>query len=326
MDQIQLQEKITECFIKLPKEAQEVFSSMKWMETLKMIIKKYSLTQEQENIIGTETTLVLLGIIHVDEYKNILKNEISLSEETKEKIIQEINDTILKPIQNELIDTFKKNDSETNEAIDLIDWKQAILDIKTKYNFNLEQLEELERETKLIFSGSTNPENFKKEIQEKMRLSGEEASQITNEMNEKVFKKIRDEFAKIMALQNTKNQNTTKEIIQNKQDTDVLKQAGIEVLSEKTQNENSENISDRDRSDMLQKVEHPELIEKIPTLTLQKLSGAFNLPEAKTEYSIENITKDTEKKNISNIVPVKKDVPKTGEGLPKIDPYRMPIE
>ncbi len=64
MDKEELQKKIAEYYLKLPKEAQEVFSSMKWLETLKNICEKYSLDENQIKTLGIETSLILLGIVH----------------------------------------------------------------------------------------------------------------------------------------------------------------------------------------------------------------------------------------------------------------------
>ena len=43
MNPEELKQKIAEYFAKLPKEAQDVFSSMVWMNTLNEIIAKYNL-------------------------------------------------------------------------------------------------------------------------------------------------------------------------------------------------------------------------------------------------------------------------------------------
>jgi hypothetical protein len=109
MDQIQLKQKIGEYFVKLPKEAQDVFSSLVWMETLKEIATKYNLNPEEIEILGTETTLVLLGIIHLGEYQENLERELIVEKETIEKIIMEIDDRILKTIKEQLSETFESN-------------------------------------------------------------------------------------------------------------------------------------------------------------------------------------------------------------------------
>jgi len=109
MNQTQLQENIAKYYAKLPESLQQFFSSMSWMENLKKISTKYSLTEEQITILGTETTLVLLCIISINEYINILKSELKLTEEQFDQFLTDINDKILKDIGYQLEDVFVKN-------------------------------------------------------------------------------------------------------------------------------------------------------------------------------------------------------------------------
>lgn len=224
---------------------------------------------------------------------------------------------------------------ETVQAINAVDWRNALLDIKTKRGFSIEKLEDLELETELMLCGLSNPSNFEKEIRERMSLSLTEAKDIVNEMNDKVFKKIRDAFAKIMEEKNSKNEQfeQKKQVSETKEDMSVLKQAGIEVIdNNKIQNdfidkdEKEENFGDLDRTNMLNEVENPELIKKVmPTIAMQKLSNSFNIPTTKTEYSLENMTKNEDKKVVPEIIPIQKTT-SVEKNTPKIDPYRMPIE
>ena len=78
MNQEELQKKIREYYAKLTPKAQEVFASLSWLETLKKIAGRHNLNEDQIQILGTETTLVLLGIISRDEYEKILNEELKL--------------------------------------------------------------------------------------------------------------------------------------------------------------------------------------------------------------------------------------------------------
>ena len=109
MDQKKLQQQIAYYYSKLPLDAQNMFSSMKWLETLKVISIKYALNDKQIETLGTETTLVLLGIIHPEDYEETLVNELDLSIESVEKIFIEINESVLKPIRRELTRIFIEN-------------------------------------------------------------------------------------------------------------------------------------------------------------------------------------------------------------------------
>lgn len=337
MDQIELQQKIAEYYAKLTPQMQTVFSSMQWMEDLKKIVAKYNLNEIQESTLGTETMLVLLGIIHNEEYEEVVRRELALDEMLATNLLNEVDTLILNTIKPQLNSAFEKNNTieeevenkksgdESMQAINSVNWKQAIIDAKAKYGFNLEQLEELEVQVQAIFSGLTKPENFERTIKEKMKLTDEKAIEITNEMNEKVFKKIRTSLMEIV------EDERPKEVIKEEEDI-ILKTAGITMstspLELKAGNTLSkdENISEK-RDDMLKNVEKPELIinevkkeekpEVVKNIFASKLTGNFQMPQEKTEYSLNNMSKSSSKVMPEIITPTAEKAK-----LPKIDPYR----
>ena len=115
MDQTELQQKIVLYYSKLPPKAQEAFGSMAWMETLKKISAKYQLSGAEMETLGTETTLLLLGIIHEDEYQEILRKDLSLPEISTNRMIREINESVIDPIRPELTTAFETNKQFTLE-------------------------------------------------------------------------------------------------------------------------------------------------------------------------------------------------------------------
>lgn len=115
MDKIQLQQKIAEYFEKLPKGSQDVFSSMSWMETLKNIGVKFNLNEDQMEVLGTETTLLLLCIISLDEYTKVVETNLKLTPEITTKILNEINKDIIEIVRVELEETFKANNLQLAE-------------------------------------------------------------------------------------------------------------------------------------------------------------------------------------------------------------------
>ena len=127
MDQTQLQQKIAEYFEKLPSDLQTVFSDMKWLQNINEISVKYNLSSTQTETFATETTLLLLAIIHVDEYEDILRKELGQSKETVEKIFEEIYSSFLENIQEQLEEAYYENvNSLMEERVINSDWKQNI--------------------------------------------------------------------------------------------------------------------------------------------------------------------------------------------------------
>jgi hypothetical protein len=210
---------------------------------------------------------------------------------------------------------------ETRRAIDGVDWHQALVDIRAKKGFSLEKMEALELETELMLCGLLNPADYEKEIRERMGISPTEAKEVVSDMNDRVFKKIREEFAKILALKKVETPEP-KALVE--EDTSVLKEAGIEVVIKENKTE-EQSAPKEGREEMLKDVERPELINVetkkteienfLPEIMAPKLAGEFKMAPVKTEYTIANIAKSA---------PTTKEVP--GAKLPKVDPYREPPE
>ncbi|HAQ02674.1 hypothetical protein A2467_02650 [Candidatus Nomurabacteria bacterium RIFOXYC2_FULL_36_8] len=109
MDQTELQEKIVLYYQKLPEETKVLFAGMSWLETLKEIDTKYSLNDAQIETLGTETTILLLGIISLEDYVQTIKDEIKLEGTGTDNMLDEIGDKILKDIAPLLYESYEKN-------------------------------------------------------------------------------------------------------------------------------------------------------------------------------------------------------------------------
>ena len=86
--------------------------------------------------------------------------------------------------------------TETVNAIAVVDWKTAILSLRSKYGYTFEQLGDLELETELLLCGLTSAENYPKELMNRIKISETATNELVNEMNNLVFKKIREELIK----------------------------------------------------------------------------------------------------------------------------------
>lgn len=214
MDQTQLQQKITEYFQKLPKEAQGVFSSMGWTRTLEEIILKYNLNDKQTETLGTETMLLLLGIIHNEEYEKIIKVEMGLSEDISNNIIAEVEEKILKTIKGLLSETFESNaislaeeslietaeldplfstmPDEVQTAIAQSGWKKNLYEIAKKYKLSIEQMGVLEELTVKVISNEILPNKYEEGLTSKIIIPKEDISNLVGDVNENILKKIRE--------------------------------------------------------------------------------------------------------------------------------------
>ena len=173
---------------------------------------------------------------------------------------------------------------ETREAIDSVGWRGVILSIREKKGYNFEQLDELETETELLLCGLLNPEDYPKELEERMKIPKPQVDELVNEMNELVFKKIKDEL-----IRNTEK----KEIFIKKAEsiTNETKTENAPVLNNSTEIETMPEELTGNTNQLPITNEQIKMNENKPTESIftQKLSGSFQMPTTKTDYSLKNI-------------------------------------
>jgi hypothetical protein len=222
------------------------------------------------------------------------------------------------------------------DAILSSNYENSLLEIGKKYQLNVEQMGFLEQETTLTMMGLTAVTDFETELANELKIDKTKVAQIVADINEKVFFNIRT----LLKLMNTPAgekpsvdeeidekplQTQTTKTTEQKKDTDILKSAQIEINPTNlpvAKEETKDGVLEQ-RTDMLSKVENPDLInkeadaKKIQSIAAQKLSGSFNIPAQKTDYSLDNISKSTNTPVASASAP--KNI---STSIPKTDPYR----
>lgn len=309
MNKEELQQKIAEYYGKLSPEAQRVFSGQEWLDTLGKISEKYKLNNEQTQTLATETMLALLGLIDLNEYEKTLAEEISIPKYSLDEMMVEIDDLILKDIRPYLMDAFEKNnqgpeegenkqeeeyvvETKTNESITEAEeknsiekskYKDTLFEIGKKYNLTVFQMGILGEAVKKILSGTMPSSEFEQSIKG-INTPPETTKNIINDINEQILKKIRE------GLMGYNEEHKITKNIERKPE--VTQKAVVKEL------------------DMNEKELPPGKLEDSNQITLQKLSGSFQIPKKETEHTIPNLTKNDlgEKK------------------LPKVDPYREQVD
>ncbi len=178
---------------------------------------------------------------------------------------------------------------EAVEAINSVPWKITILEMRTRRGYSFEQLGDLELETELLLSGLLNPADYPKELANRMKITKVQADDLVKEMNELVFKRIREEFIK-----NTEKKKIVTEIHPQNVPKKEIKKEDIQIPT---------------TTDI--EVGKPEITPPAGILA-QKLSGSFQIPVVKTEYGLPNVSKNSS----TSTEPISS----------KIDPYRMTPE
>ena len=165
---------------------------------------------------------------------------------------------------------------DARAAIDAVDWRGAIMQIRNKEGYDFVQLGELETETELLLCGLANPEDYPRQIEKGMGISHEAAQKLVSEMNEKVFKKIKEEMIKVAEGRKTPSASP------------LSGGAKSPALLSEGQGEGSNKLESRE--EILSKIEQPEKAEPHPLLA-EKLSKPMQIPSSKTIHSLDNLTK-----------------------------------
>jgi hypothetical protein len=301
MTQEELQKTIAEYYLKLPKESQEMFSRMEWLETLKRISIKYGLTEEQTKTLGTETTLILLGITGEMEYGNLLRNELKMASTTLDDMLLEIKRSILGPVASQITDTYQKNAGEEAErgkietelderftklpqevqkAIIESNYYDNLYTVTKGYNLNVGQMAALEEITNGIIGGTVNASLLEERLRDKVELSEEEIKRMTVDLNEKVLRKIREKMVGIKKPTETSsspNKVVPEETTLKRSEEVILNKAGIKIAPTPVTSENKK----------------PDQIIRPANTLEQKFAGAFKSPSTQTDHSLSVLSKST---------------------------------
>lgn len=213
MDQQQLQQKIAEYFAKLPTDAQTMFASMEWMKTLENLSAKYNMTALQIQSLGTETTLLLLGIVHPDEYMNFLQTDLSLSKSVQDRLMADINLGILNKWRETLTSVYNQNTieianneyggekklneiftnlpKEVQNAIANSNYQKELYIIASEQKLSIDQMGKLEKVTNKILLGLEHPDKYDSMLETELGLSKDKAIELGSAVNERVLKNIR---------------------------------------------------------------------------------------------------------------------------------------
>lgn len=296
MDEKELQQNIALYYSKLSPKLQDFFSSMGWLQTLTEIAQKYSLNAEQTQSLGTETTLVLLGIIHLDEFYNEVEKQLSLPEEILKIIIGEVNTLVLNPIQGDLIGAYNENNidikdetldkrfenvpDEVKKIIQESNYKITLYNIAKEYGLNVIDMGILENDMVGLMVGSVRPSDFEEKIKNNLKLPGEKTRGLVTAINDKILKEIREKM----------EQQPPRLEMGNTDDTQILNTAGIEILPKETAT-----LPVPEKLEIVGTVKpvaptpnYP--IPPKPSILEQKLTAPVKTEAVKTEHSLNNLT------------------------------------
>lgn len=344
MDKEELQKNIALYYSRLQPKAQEFFSKMEWLVALGKMSEKYSLNDSEKETLGTETTLLLLGAIHPVEYEEVLVKELSLSPQTLENLMKEIENSMLADVRQQLIEAYNSNrkfetgpaeeDKEVNisvkpdsaitqnldsrfdklpeniqEVVEKSNYQNTLYEIARARKLSITQMGILDTVTTDLMVGAIHSDQYRGVLLKKLGLSESDTTSLVNEINEKVFKTIRGGMMKMSEVKTQKTEAVPMpkpDIRPLESDLDTLKAHGIEIVPD------------------LPAVHEAQLpqagkleIEAPHPILAQKMSTVVQTPTIKNQYELKSSPeKTTEVKNTAPVAPKTTSYPKGA------DPYR----
>lgn len=195
-------------------------------------------------------------------------------------------------------------------ALAKIDWGSEILNIGRKHGLHIDEMGILQTETVMVLVGLVHPDEYSGNLHQELHLPKDKIDAIVIDVNEKIFKNIRQALIDFITTQDEAENNleesifkktgieiepekeiTSEPMLNNNAvvgiaEKSILENSGVEVEENTKTRPNSEDFPSPDRNQILESIEHPQKGESVQfsNLVKSKLSSAvINEPE-KTKY------------------------------------------
>lgn len=197
--------------------------------------------------------------------------------------------------QKKLIaEQMRKIPSEVREAINSSDWERTIFNIGREHKMHIDDIDTLSVETILTMIGLEHPKDYPNNLQKRIGLNDDELMNIVEQVNERLFSKIRE------ALRVHYEKVATGEIMAD-DEKDELHHAGVDL--------------DDDYAPMTEKKELSTMIDKkVPEPKPAPIVTAQKPPVEEVKKAPMNIPEKLMEEKVIKIPEI------------KFDPYREPIE
>jgi hypothetical protein len=202
------------------------------------------------------------------------------------------NDTNKNPIgeefnevEKEMRTRFSLLPEDLQKTINSSEYQMRLYEIAKTVKLTYEQLGTLEMETTMVLLGMTPPDEFQEEIQSQLKLDPKTASEIVGQINEQVFKTIRESLKKVYTAKDQSEDAITNGLNPD-QTRAELKKSGIEINKIPTNTivkPNTPTINPAQRDKLLSGIENPPKGSGL-SLAEQKLAGTFSMPTKETSY------------------------------------------
>ncbi|MEK7572746.1 MAG: hypothetical protein AAB493_02750 [Patescibacteria group bacterium] len=206
-------------------------------------------------------------------------------------------------------------------AIMAVNVDEKVTEIGKTYGLNIEQLGQLSLETHMVILDYTHPEKFEESLKASLNLPDEKNREIVMNINDKILREIKEN----LMSKSGKTDDKKNEEIPQMEESKLKQKEKFLNKEEKTE----------DEEETIKNIQNKKIMDSVSS---QKLFGSFQTPTIKTEYSLNNISKNQEKTGTSanqnvkipleaTIKPVSSDTKSVSPSYSiKEDPYRLKPE
>jgi len=120
IQQTSTEEIVRERFESLPETIKEGIRTSDWENKIRKISEKHKLLLDEALVLEKNTFLFMLALIDLNQLKQSIKSELSLNTNQVSEIIAELENEVLHPIKQHIIDFMNKEDEETLDRDSLL--------------------------------------------------------------------------------------------------------------------------------------------------------------------------------------------------------------
>jgi len=113
--------------------------------------------------------------------------------------------------EEEIIKKYKELPSDVRDAIFGVDSTKTIEEIGAKYKLTIDKMGDLSNEIRVLMIGVTEPKDFMPNISRRLGVDKKTAHDITAEVNDRIFSKIRESLKRIHNIKDEEENNEEKE-------------------------------------------------------------------------------------------------------------------
>ena len=131
---------------------------------------------------------------------------------------------------------------DLKEAVFSVDMSEVVEKIGRENQLNIEQIGDLANETGMVMLGVTHPNEFIGNLADRLEVDKEKARAIAGEINEQVFKKVRDSLRKIHNMREGGEEEQKTEIEHHQGPSLMVGQNREDILKEIEKDHSQENL------------------------------------------------------------------------------------